>query len=69
MSHYIVAIDSYRGDTTCREQSTWQSIDNVEDVRVLYAVVTVEGSKAEIIDDGYRSREEAAAAWPEALGG
>ena len=67
MPHYIVAIESYSGDTSCREQSTWQGERDVSQVGALYAVIYVGDEAAEIVDDGYRTREEAASAWPEAV--
>ena len=66
MLRYIVAIDSYQGDTTCRKQATWQSEGEVNEVGVLYAVISIGNEGAVIVDDGYRSRAEASEAWPEA---
>ena len=53
---YILAIDAYTGDDTFRHQNA----------ETLFAIVSIDDDGAEIIDDGYRTREEAKAAWPEA---
>ena len=66
MEYYVVAIDSYDGDSTRREQFTWSEPDRTHVLKALYAIVRVEGSSASLVDDGYRSREEAVEAWPEA---
>ncbi len=59
-SHHIVKIDSYDG-----RQTFLHCGDGIIDH--LYCVMHVhEDGRAEIIDNGYRSLEEAAEAWPEA---
>jgi len=66
MEYYVVAIDSYDGDSTRREQFTWSEPDRPFVLKALYAIVRVGESSASLVDDGYRSREEAVEAWPEA---
>jgi hypothetical protein len=68
---HIVAITSYAGKDTSRVQEGGETQDYNDRLGdypgdVLYAVITVSGGRAEIVDDGYRSYEEAQKAWPEA---
>lgn len=65
MNYYIVAIESYAGDTTRRAQFTGEP-DTPRVVGSLYAILRIDEDNAEIVDDGYRTREEALGAWPEA---
>ena len=39
----------------------------LQEMDALYAIVSVGSHGAEIVDDGYRSLEEAQQAWPDAL--
>jgi hypothetical protein len=66
MKYFVLAVESYDGDTTCRNQMTWGQDSDPHDVKAMYAVVSLEGDHAEIVDDGYRSLAEAKEAWPEA---
>ena len=66
MAHFIVAIESYVGDDTSREQTTWRDSGTPESAPALYAVVRIDASGACIVDDGYGSRQEAQQAWPDA---
>ena len=59
---YILKIGSWDGNDTGREQYSARGV-----LGAVYAVVSVAGSRAVIIDDGYRSPAEAKRAWPEAL--
>jgi len=62
--YYVVRIGSWKGDDTGREQySAPQPVDEI------YAIISVAGDRAVIVDDGYRSPTEARKAWPEALYG
>jgi hypothetical protein len=69
---YISRIDSYEGDSTSRKQENWAvrnrgaSDFEINDVVALWAVICILNGKAEIVDDGYRSYEEAKAAWGDA---
>jgi hypothetical protein len=69
---YILRIDSYTGESTLRDQGRWSDPDRrTMDTRPqagisLWAVISVLNGRAEVIDDGYRSYEEAKAAWNEA---
>jgi hypothetical protein len=66
MRYYILAIDSYHGGTTSRDQSVFDE-STASEAAVLYAVIAIDDSgSACIVDDGYRDRAEAVAAWPEA---
>jgi len=65
VNYYILAIDSYEGDTTRRAQSTGEP-DMPREVGSLYAILRIDEGNAEIVDDGYRTRDEALGAWPEA---
>ncbi len=60
--HFIVRIESYEGRDThlrCGDDDGEQDF--------LYCVVVVgNDGEAAIVDNGYRSHSEAAAAWPEA---
>jgi len=62
-SRYILRLDSFEGrDTFLRCGS--------DDDEFLYCIVLLDDSgKAEVVDSGYRSFEEAAAAWPECVTG
>ncbi len=55
--HYIVQLVPYEGEDT----ALW-----VEGGDTLFCIVTVSEEGAAIVDNGYRSVEEAKAAWPEA---
>ena len=66
MDYYIVEIDSYESDTTAREQLSWERSTSPASVGRLFTIVRTDSGGASVVDDGYRSREEAAAAWPEA---
>lgn len=66
---YILKIDSYEGDTTERFQYS-----RSRPTKKLYAIILIPDrggaenpGKAEIIDDGYRSYDEAKEAWKEAI--
>lgn len=61
MKNYcIVQIDSYEGDDTYLRCGS-------ESQEYLFAVIAIDASgSASIVDNGYRSSEEAALAWPEA---
>lgn len=59
--HYIVEISRLDGDDT----TIYLEADS-ESVECLFAVVAIENG-ASIVDNGYRSIEEAKAAWPEAI--
>lgn len=69
---YILRIDSYEGDSTSREQTNSAVGEmRAQDCELnkgitLWAVISIEGGNATIVDDGYRSYEEAKAAWWEA---
>ena len=69
---YILRIDSYDGDSTSRKQENWGVGDRrapdfeLNEGIALRVVLSIEKGKAAIIDDGYRSYEEAKAAWSEA---
>ncbi len=67
MAYYVLQVGSYEGDSTARTQLGWSGEDESTPVAALYAIVKVDTGGASIVDDGYRSREEARAAWPEAL--
>jgi hypothetical protein len=57
--YYIIKIESYEGSDT-------SILCENGDVDYLFAVVVVDDEgNAEIVDNGYRSRDEAELAWPE----
>ena len=60
--YYVLRIDSWEGSDTRREQYS-----SPESATEIYAVVSIAGGRAVIVDDGYRNRAEAKKAWPEAL--
>jgi hypothetical protein len=60
---YIVQVDSFAGEDSAREQYSPVG----EEVGRLYAIVIIADNEAEIIDDGYLSRQDAKKAWPQAL--
>jgi len=62
--YYIVRIDNWEGSDTGREQYT--ATGSVGEV---YAVISVAGNRAVIVDDGYRDPDEAKKSWPEAAYG
>ena len=66
MEYYVVAVDSYEGNSSRREQGTWSGDDPLIPARALYAILRVDEVGASIVDDGYHSREEATETWPEA---
>lgn len=57
---WILAIEAYEGSDTAVE------VFGAHEAGRLYAVVETGPTGAEIVDRGYRSREEAKRAWPEA---
>ena len=69
---YILRIDSYEGDSTSRKQENWAVGEyRAQDCELnkgiaLWAVISIENGSATIVDDGYRSYDEAKAAWWEA---
>jgi len=69
---YILRIDSYEGDSPSRKQENWAVANHrspdlrLNDGIALWAVISILNGKAEIVDDGYRSYEEAKAAWSDA---
>jgi hypothetical protein len=62
VEHYVLRVESYVGEHSARAQHV-QSDTQAEAV---YAIVRVDREGAEIIDDGYRSWDEAKQAWPQA---
>lgn len=60
--YYVVRIPSWKGSDTWREQYSLRGPREET-----YAILSVLGSKAAIVDDGYRDATEAKKAWPEAL--
>ena len=66
---YILRIASLDGNDVSRSHHEILDEDgwNVQEVDALYAIVCVGSQGAEIIDDGYRTVEEAQRSWPEAL--
>jgi hypothetical protein len=59
-SYYIVKIESYDGEDTFIHCG-----NDTQDY--LYCVAAAGDSGLEIVDNGYRTVEEAADAWPEAI--
>lgn len=69
--YFILQITSYAGGDTARDQSGGETAEHSDRLSTypgdtLYAVIVVEGDHAEIVDDGYRSYEEAKTTWPNA---
>ena len=66
---YILKIECLDGNDVTRshheilDENGW----NVQEVNALYAIVCVGPQGAEIVDDGYRTLEEAQQSWPEAF--
>lgn len=58
--YYIVRLDSYSGDDSFVNCG-------IDDQDYIYVVILALDNHAEIIDSGYRSVEEAAKHWPEAI--
>ena len=54
--HYILKVDSYEGD----ESSLTVNVNGSD---VMYVVLVVEGSSAEIVDWGYSTVDNLLAAW------
>lgn len=59
---YILEIEALDG-----EERTISITDRNLEACSVFAVVAIGGDGATIVDNGYRSREEAKAAWPEAI--
>jgi disulfide oxidoreductase YuzD len=58
--YYILKIESYDGQDT-------SIICGINNQDYLFAIVVIDDEgNAEIVDNGYRSRDEAELAWPEA---
>jgi len=66
--YYILQVDSYTGDDTTRDQHEILDEEgwNMQEIPALYVIVRVDKDGAEIVDDGYRSIEEAQESWPKA---
>jgi len=67
--NYILKIESLDGNDVTRSQYEILDEDglNMQETGALYAIVAVGSYGAEIVDDGYRTLEEAQQAWPDAL--
>jgi hypothetical protein len=71
--HYIVEIQAYTGTETEIDCFAFPSDGYLgherEDMHVknLFCIVQVNPEGAEIVDNGYRTKDEAKAAWPEAI--
>jgi hypothetical protein len=69
--HYIISISSYQGDDTSRRQDGGEDQPYNERLEecpgtLIFAIIYVTASGAEIVDDGYRSYKEAKETWPNA---
>lgn len=75
MSNHIIRIDPYRGGDTAvitevLHGDMWMGADDLGEPigPALYAIVSVaDDGAAAIVDNGYRTADEAKAAWPEAV--
>ena len=67
--YFILRVDSSTGRASTRDQHEILDEDgwNVQEIPAIYVVVRIGRNGAEIVDDGYRSLEEAQNAWPNAL--
>jgi hypothetical protein len=66
MPLYILEIDSFESEETTRLQNVIDGRGLAAEAKYLYAVIAIDSDGAHLVDDGYRSRDEALQVWPDA---